>query len=187
MDTSHRSKDCEEKAIAKINLSLGLVRKVEESLSKRCLVGLMFRPRPRAVEQLRKWMEEKWQSMDVMVEDVEVLSKGHCIFRFQNRKTAMDILDARQWMYGRTPFCFFSCSKEFSASGPKSSKCPVWVELPDLPYHFFQWTDKIASLLGKVFGSRKRAFINPSWHPQILVEIDLEKPLMEEIFISCGE
>ena len=73
------------------------------------------------------------------------------------------------------------------ASDPKSSKCPVWVELPDLPYHFYQWTDKISSLLGKVLGSRKRAFINPLWHPQILVEIDLELPLMEEIFINCGE
>ena len=142
---------------------------------------------PSPFEQLRKWMEEKWRPMDVMVEDVQVLPKGHYIFCFQNRKMAVDILGAGQWMYGRAPFYFFPWSKEFSASGPKSSKCPVWVELPDLPYHFYQWTDKIASSLGKVLGSRKRAFINPSWHPQILVEIDLEKPLMEEIFINYGE
>ena len=29
--------------------------------------------------------------------------------------------------------------------------------------------------------------INPSWHPQALVEVDLAKPLIEDIDISCGE
>ena len=74
MDGGHRSVDSEGKAVARINLSLDLVRKVEESLSGRCLVGLMFGPRPPVEKvdggQLRKWMEEKWRPMDVMVEDI---------------------------------------------------------------------------------------------------------------------
>ena len=144
MDGSHKRDGIEAPSYARINLSLDLVRKVEESLSGRCLVGLMFGPRPR-VKQLRRWMEEKWRPLKVMVEDIQVLPKGHYIFRFQNRKMALDILGPGQWMYGKNPFCFFSWSKEFSASGPKSSKCPVWVELLDLPYHFYPWTKKIGS------------------------------------------
>ncbi|MCO5573114.1 hypothetical protein L7F22_026879 [Adiantum nelumboides] len=122
-----------------------------------------------------------------MVEDVQVLPNGYYIFRFQARKMALDVLGAGQWMFRNTPFCFFSWSKEFSSNGPKSTKCPVWIELPDLPYHFYQWTDKIASSIGKVLGSKKRTLINPSWHPQVLVEIDMALPLVEEIFINCGE
>ena len=66
MEGGHKSVDFEGKTVARINLSLDLVREVEESLFGRCLVGLMFGP----IKQLRKWMEEKWQPMDVMVEDV---------------------------------------------------------------------------------------------------------------------
>ena len=63
----------------------------------------------------------------------------------------------------------------------------MWIELPNLLYHFYQWSDKIANWLWKVLGSWKRTFINPSWHPQVLVEIDMAKPLLEEIYINCGK
>ena len=100
---------------------------------------------------------------------------------------ALNVLGACQWMYRNTPFCFFSWTKEFLASGPKLTICPVWIELSNLPYQLYQWISKIASLISKVLGHRPKSFINPSWHPQGLVKIDMAKPLVEEIFINCGE
>ncbi|MCO5560560.1 hypothetical protein L7F22_014175 [Adiantum nelumboides] len=171
---------------ARVNLPIDLIREVEEDYAGRCLVGLLFGPRP-PVEYLRKWMEDTWRALEVEVKAVQVLPKGYYIFLFKNRNMAIKVLGAGQWRYKSTPFCFFSWSKDFSASGPKPSACPVWIELPDLPYHMYHWADKIAGALGKVLGHKPRSYINPSWHPQALVEIDLAKPLKEEIYINCGE
>lgn len=132
-------------------------------------------------------MEDMWGPLEIEIEAVQVLPKGYYLFLLKNSTMAIKILSAGQWIYRNAPFCFFRWTKDFSASGPKPSTCPVWIELPDLPFHMYQWTDKIAGALGKVLGHKPKSFINPSWHPQVLVEIDLKIPLKETILINCGE
>ena len=41
--------------------------------------------------------------------------------------------------------------------------------------------------IGKVLGTKPKSVYNPSWHPQILIEVDLVEPLLEEVDINCGE
>ena len=90
-------------------------------------------------------------------------------------------------MFRNSPFCLFRWSKELNPSGQKPTTCPVWVELPNLPFIFYPWIKKITEPLGKVLGTRPKSTFNPSWHPQVLVEVDLALPLVEEIAINCGE
>ena len=88
-------KDC---TTARVNLPFELIQEVEEDFASRCLVGLPFGPRP-PIEFLRKWMEDTWQYLEIVVKIVEVLPKGYHIFCFQDKKMELNVLGARQWMY----------------------------------------------------------------------------------------
>ena len=71
--------DQEEKGMERINLPLELIQEVKEDFSGECLDDSLFGPCPPR-ELSRKWMEEKWIPLVIMVEDVQVLPNGFYIF-----------------------------------------------------------------------------------------------------------
>ena len=100
---------------------------------------------------------------------------------------ALKVLRAGQWMYNIIPFRFFCWSNDFDLTGSCPSICLlVWVELPNLPQSLHKWVAKIVSPLGKVLDTRLKTDYIPSWNPQILVEIDVTKPLLKDVTNNCG-
>ena len=108
----------------KISLPIDIVREMEGDYSGRCLIGLMFGPRP-PMESLKKWVEDTWGPYGAQIKSVQVLPKGYYLFLFKDKEMALHILGAGQWMFRNSPFCLFRWSKEFTPSGRKPTKCPV--------------------------------------------------------------
>ena len=90
---------------------------------------------------------------------------------------ALQAVAAGQWMIKNSPMCLFKWYPGFKPEGGNHVKYPVWVEFPDLPFQYYPILKKLAEPLGKVLGIRPINEINPRWHPQVLVEIDLSQDL----------
>lgn len=73
--------------IAKINLPLDLVRKLQDEYLTRCLVGLMF-GLALPLEILKRWTKNAWCLLREEVEVVQVFLKD-ITFSFLRRKTRL--------------------------------------------------------------------------------------------------
>lgn len=101
---------------------------------------------------------------------------------------ALKVLGAGQWCIRNIPLCLFRWSPTFSTEGPKPTHYPVWVELPNLPMQYYPFIHKLVEPLGKILGKRRQQDFNPRWHPQVLVEMDLDGqfPPIIEIYRDDG-
>lgn len=155
-----------------VSLPVDQVRNKVLDYSKRCLVGLLFGPRP-SIEAMRAWVKDCWTNIGIEVTLTQALAKGYYLFMFKEASMAMKFISLGQWMFRHLPFCCMRWTKDFNPNGPKPIAYPVWVELPNLPIHLNPYINTILSPLGQVLGTRAYNDYNPAWHPQVLVELDL--------------
>ena len=62
--------------VKRVSLPVDLVRELEGDYAGRCVIALMFGPRP-PMEVLKKWVEDTWAPYNVQLESVQVLPKGY--------------------------------------------------------------------------------------------------------------
>lgn len=86
---------------------------------------------------------------------------------------AFQALAAGQWMVRNSPLCLFKWFQGFKSKGGNQVKYPVWVAFPDLSFQYYLVLKTPTEPHGKVLGVRTVNDINPRWHPQVLVELDL--------------
>ncbi|MCO5569529.1 hypothetical protein L7F22_023243 [Adiantum nelumboides] len=164
------------------------IRKKQKELEDRALIGLLAGPRP-PVETLRNWIRSQWGPLEAEVETIQALPKGHYLFMFKNADMAFSVLSHGQWVIRSSPLSLFRWNKDVNAERSALVNYPVWVEFPNLPMHYHSHLAEIGSSLGKVLGGRQKSNYVPSWHPQVLIEMDIsvELPAAIDIFTDDGE
>lgn len=165
-----------QKGIRTILIPSSLVKNIEDDYAQRALVGMIFGPRP-PIEVLRTWIKQNWGAMGLEVTQTQALRNNSYIFLMKTPEMALQAIAAGQWMVRNSPMGLFKWYPGFKLEGGNHIKYPVWVEFPDLPYQYYPILKKLAEPLGKVLGVRPVSDINPRWHPQVLVEIDLSNDL----------
>ena len=115
-----------------VSLPVEQVKNKVLDYSERCLVGILFGPRP-SMEAMRAWVNDCWTNIGIEVTLTQALAKGYYLFMFKDASMAMKVISSGQWMFRHLPFCFMRWTKEFNPDGPKPSAYPVWVELSNLP------------------------------------------------------
>lgn len=171
-----------------VMLPASQIRKKQRDLEERALIGLLAGPRPPA-DTLRNWIRHQWGSLEAEVELIQALPKGHYLFVFKTADMAFSVLSHGQWVIRSSPLSLFKWYKDFNPEVSALVNYPVWVELPNLPMHYQSHLAEIGAALGKVLGGRRKANYIPSWHPQILVEMDIsvELPSSMDILTDDGE
>ncbi|MCO5593353.1 hypothetical protein L7F22_047364 [Adiantum nelumboides] len=93
------------------------------------------------------------------------------------------------WIIGNSTLCLFKWHKSFSPEKSAMEHFPIWVEFPNLPLEYGEHLKVIGSKLGRVLGGRPRRDYNPSWNPQGLIEMNIEKqlPFAMDICTDDGE
>lgn len=155
------------------------------NLESKALIGSVHGPRP-PVEILRQWMVSNWASRGVRIPTVQYLPNNFYIFYFEEASHAYEILSHGTWLIRNTPLVLSKWYNGFNPRTDKPSKIPVWIELPDMPPTFSPWVKEIGARLGKVLGRKPVPAINPRWDQEILVEIDVAKPLLEKVQRKSG-
>ncbi|MCO5568798.1 hypothetical protein L7F22_022498 [Adiantum nelumboides] len=171
-----------------VTLRASQIRKKQKELEQRALVGLLAGPRSH-VETLRNWIRSQWEPLVAEVETIQALPKGHYLFVFKNADTAFFVLSHGQWVIRPSPLSLFRWNKDFNPERSALVNCPVWVEFPNLPMHYHSLLAEIGSSLGKVLKGCQKTNYVPSWHPQVLIEMDIsvELPSAIDIFKDDGE
>ncbi|MCO5569042.1 hypothetical protein L7F22_022748 [Adiantum nelumboides] len=164
----------------------GLVIQIEalddwyKQLQERVVIGLCHGIRP-SVEGLKTWMAQTWKNRNILIEQVQYLPNGYYLLFFRDSNSALQVASQGQWLIKSTPMSVFKWFPGFNPRGPKPTCVPVWIDFPDLPVEFLPWLSDLARLVGKVMGQKNRGDINPKWDPQVLVEVDISKSLLNEV------
>ena len=90
-------------------------------------------------------------------------------------------------MVGNSLLSLFNWNEDFDPMGPKPTRMPVWVEFPNLPAHLVPILKLIVEPLGKLLGQRPFTDINPRWHLQVLIEMEVLGQMPEFILIKDSE
>lgn len=157
-------------------LPTALIKGIEHDYAQRAVVGMIFGPRP-PIDSLRAWIRHNWESIGIEVVLTQAIRNNSYIFLLKTPEMALKALAAGQWVIRSSPLCLFKWTPDFKPEGNNQIRYPVWVEFPDLPFQYYPILNHLAEPLGKVLGVRPASDINPRWHPQVLVEIDLSKEL----------
>lgn len=72
---------------------------------------------------------------------------------------------------------------DFNPRVDKPSRIPVWVELTDFPHRMSPCIKAIGDSIGNLMGRRPQSIYNQRFDPQLLIEVDLSQPLIEEVDI----
>ncbi|MCO5549473.1 hypothetical protein L7F22_002944 [Adiantum nelumboides] len=67
---------------------------------------------------------------------------------------------------------------------PSMEALKSWVDFPYLLVDYYPWLKNLGAKIGKVLGQKSRGGINPKWDPQLLIEVNLSKPLKNDISIK---
>lgn len=137
---------------------------------------MLFDPCP-PVETLRAWIRTNWESCGIEIASTQALQNNTYIFLMKTPEMALQALAAGQWMLKNSPLYLFKWPPGFNPGEGNKVKYPVWVEFPDLPFQYYPNLKTLAKPLGRVLGVRPTSDINPRWHPQVLVELNLSMDL----------
>lgn len=159
-----------------LHIPSSLIKNIEDDYAQRALVGMIFGPRP-PVDTLRAWIRANWETAGIEVAQTQALRNNTYIFLMKTPAMALQAISAGQWMIKNSPLCLFKWFPGFKPKGGNQVKYPIWVEFPDLPFQYYPLLKSLAEPLGKVLGIRPVSDINPRWHPQVLVELDLAEEL----------
>ncbi|MCO5602841.1 hypothetical protein L7F22_056980 [Adiantum nelumboides] len=149
----------------------------------RKIIGLCHGARP-SMEALRTWMSQNWSIRNINVTHVQYLPNGYYLFFCADPNSALQIVIQGQWLMRNTPTSVFNWYIGFNPRGLKPSKALVWVDFINLPVELYPWLKLIGSFVGRVLGQSSRGGINPTFDPQLLIEIDLSKDLIYTVPIQ---
>ncbi|MCO5572210.1 hypothetical protein L7F22_025962 [Adiantum nelumboides] len=162
------------------------VRKAQSDLESRALIGMIAGPRS-PVEVLRGWIRNHWGTIGAEVEMVQALSKNQYVIVFKTPEMAFKVLSSGKWLIRTSPLCLFKWNKDYNPERDALNRFPVWVEFPNLPLHYHNHLRVIGSAMGKVLGGISREEYVPSWHPQVLIEMDVSRELPQSIIIALDD
>lgn len=136
---------------------------------------------------LRKWVEENWGSQLSTLLVVNNLMKGWFSFLMAS-KDDVDRMVLGRWEMAGVPIVLRKWSPIFDAAKERVGKEPIWVKLPSLPIHL--WNYFFFKMLGHHFGE----FLDVDFSfrdigemavAQVLVLLDLREGLAPEIVLTA--
>ncbi|MCO5583272.1 hypothetical protein L7F22_037181 [Adiantum nelumboides] len=154
-----------------------------DQLQGRVLIGLCHGPRP-SLETLEGWVAVNWENQNIILHHIMYLPSNYNLFFFEDSNSAFHVISKGQWLIKSTPLSFYRWYRRFDPRGDKPTCIPIWFDFPDMPVEFYPWLKRIGSKIGKVLGQKSRGGINPKWDPQLLIEINVSKPLKDEVPIK---
>ncbi|MCO5610387.1 hypothetical protein L7F22_064623 [Adiantum nelumboides] len=154
-----------------------------DQLQDRVLIGLCHGPHP-SMEALKSWVASKWENKNIFPNHIQYMPNNYYLFFFDDNNSAFQVISRGQWIIKSTPLSFFRWHRGFDPRGDKPACIPIWVDFLDLTFDYYPWLKNIGSEIGKVLGQKSRGGINPKWDPQLLIEVNLSKPLKNDISIK---
>ncbi|MCO5562061.1 hypothetical protein L7F22_015687 [Adiantum nelumboides] len=157
-----------------------------DQLQDRFLIGHYHGPRP-SMEALKNWVAASWENKNIFPNHIQYLPNNYYLFFFDDNNGAFQVISRGQWIIKSTPLSFFKWHRGFDPRGDKPLCIPIWVDFPDLPVDYYPWLKNLGAKIRKALGQKSRGGINPKWDPQLLIEINLNKPLKNDISIKDSD
>ncbi|CAL9224751.1 unnamed protein product [Arabidopsis halleri] len=116
--------------------------------------------------------------------DVQFLTKSSVLFRIDSKRIREHVLERRYWHIGNVPLVVSEWNPESAQSPPDLSAMPLWVDLKGVPADLFSLPG--LSFLSSTAGNYVKLHPNTERCirldvARILVEVNLQKPLVEQI------
>lgn len=155
------------------------------SLSERALVGQFIGlwPSPRATEA---WVAKNWKPLITQSVTSYFLGREYFLFEFTSKEDKDLIFRNGPYFMGPQGLYLNKWTPDFDPAEDVPSAVPVWVRMPNLPLHCWNWTlmKHIGNALGKFID---RANNKDQYDcARICVEVDLEVGLPEAIKLNVG-
>ena len=99
---------------------------------------------------MEEWVINNWTGFQGEDPEISPLAKGWFGFRFNHREDAYFILK-KVWTFGKNPFQLKRWSPLFEADTKRLDTIPVWVQLPGLPWEF--WNPTSLGDIGRALGT----------------------------------
>lgn len=118
-------------------------------------------------------------------------AEGYYLYLFALMKDKIELLQMGPYSYHNKPFILKPWMAEFVFDKEAITMVPLWANLPGLPvgYWSIEALRKVASAIGKpLYTDKYTADINCISYARVLVEVDISRPLVENIEIEapCG-
>jgi hypothetical protein len=158
------------------------------SLTEKALVGKLFYSRMNK-NQLAEWILRFWKPILGYFPMFSLLSNHWMVFHFLSESDLLSILGS-PWIFGRSILMLKRRYLGFNPLLEKFTKSIFWMLLPDFPIKFwFIWIfEAIANSFGKfIFFDELSLCWNNKRLVWILVELDLDKGLLDIIDITIGD
>ena len=154
-------------------------------LADRGLIGQFtgLWPSPKTTEQ---WVNRNWAPLISESVTSYFLGRGFFLFEFTSREDKDLIFRNRPYFMGPQGLYLNKLTPDFDPAVDVPKAVPVWVRLPNLPVHCWNWDSlkHIGNSLGKFID---RASNKDQYDcARICVEVDLEEGLPEAIKIKVG-
>jgi hypothetical protein len=155
------------------------------SLADRALVGQFtgLWPSPKSTEN---WVVKNWNPLIKNKVTSYFLGRGYFLFEFNTKEDKDLIFRNGPYFMGPQGLYLNKWTPDFDPAVDVPTAVPVWVRLPNLPVHCWNWDSlkHIGDALGKFID---RANNNDQYDcARICVEVDLEVGLPEAIKIKVG-
>eukprot|EP00253_Pinus_taeda_P012689 PITA_12689 len=153
------------------------------SLADQGLIGQFtgLWPSPKTTEQ---WVNRNWAPLISQSVSSYFLGRGYFLFEFTSREDKDLIFRNRPYFMGPQGLYMNKWTPDFDPAIDVPKAVPVWVRLPNLPVHCWNWDSlkHIGNSLGKFID---RASNKDQYNcAKICVEVDLEEGLPKEIKIK---
>jgi hypothetical protein len=173
------------KEMSEVSLPPDVPIQVALSLTERALVGQFtgLWPSPKATET---WVIRNWKSLIKQNVTSHFLGRGYFLFEFTSRDDKDLIFRNGPYFMGPQGLYLNKWTPDFDPEEDVPSAVPVWVRMPNLPIHCWNWDSlkHIGDALGKFID---RAHNKDQYDcARICVEVDLEVGLPEAIKIKVG-
>nr|XP_018631621.1 uncharacterized protein LOC108947774 [Nicotiana tomentosiformis] len=112
----------------------------------------------------------------------------HVFIDFDNKEDHFEVISRNCMSFGRENIMVVQkWSSKFKPNAGRSSFAPVWITLPKLPWHYYEWDALcrilepvgILLIMDKATTSKTRPITT-----KVRVEINLTKPLVEEVLLE---
>jgi hypothetical protein len=171
--------------MSEVSLPPDIPIQVALSMSEHVLVGQFtgLWPSPKATET---WVIKNWKPLIKQNVTSHFLGRGYFLFEFTSKEDKELIFRNGPYFMGPQGLYLNKWTPDFDPEEDVPSAVPVWVRLPNLPIHCWNWDSlkHIGDALGKFID---RANNKDQYDcARICVEVDLEVGLPEAIKINVG-
>ncbi|XP_027184311.1 uncharacterized protein LOC113782635 [Coffea eugenioides] len=143
------------------------------------IIGKVIGDKVANVTGIKRFSSNVW----IFAKNVKVVEIGVNLFQFifMNQYDMDRVLNGRPWVYDNLPLVVIPWKEGVEMDAKAFSQAWIWVQVWNLPIHWI--TKEVGRKIGGVFLSVKEVIIPNSGgkdgkHLKILVEIDIEQPLL---------